>query len=76
MSGDVTFATAALGHLYGLAGKAAEAHTVLAELTARAERSTVPAYDIALVCIGLGRLDEALTQLYRPAKNAPAGSPI
>jgi serine/threonine-protein kinase len=65
MSGDVTFATAALGHLYGVAGETAEAHTVLSELTARAERSYVPAYDIALVCIGLGRLDEALTQLYK-----------
>jgi len=65
MSGDVTFATAALGHLYGLAGKTAKAKAVLAELTARAERSYVPAYDIALVCIGLGRLDEALTQLYK-----------
>ena len=63
MSGDVTFATAALGHLYGVAGKAAEARAVLTELTARAERSYVPAYDIALVCVGLGQLDEALTQL-------------
>ena len=63
MSGDVTFATAALGHLYGVAGKAAEARAVLSELTARAERSYVPAYDIALVCVGLGQLDEALTQL-------------
>ena len=35
MSGDVTFAKAALGHLYGLAGKGAEARSVLAELTAR-----------------------------------------
>ena len=65
MSGDVTFAKAALGHLYGMAGKGAEARSVLAELTARAERSYVPAYDIALVCIGLGRLDEALTALYK-----------
>jgi TolB-like protein/DNA-binding XRE family transcriptional regulator len=65
MSGDVTFAKAALGHLYGLAGKGAEARSVLAELTARGERSYVPAYDVALVCIGLGRLDEALAQLYK-----------
>lgn len=65
MSGDVTFAKAALGHLYGLAGKGAEARSVLAELTARAERSYVPAYDIAVVCIGLGQLDEALTHIYK-----------
>jgi TolB-like protein/Tfp pilus assembly protein PilF len=65
ISGDVTFATAALGHLYGVAGKADEARTVLAELTARAKLSYVPAYDIALIYIGLGRMDEAVAQLLK-----------
>lgn len=65
MSGDVTFATAALGHLYGTAGKTDEARAVYQELKARAERAYVPAYDIALVCIGLGWNDQALEYLAR-----------
>jgi TolB-like protein/Tfp pilus assembly protein PilF/DNA-binding XRE family transcriptional regulator len=63
MSGDVTFASAALGHLYGAAGKTAKARSIFDELTARASRSYVPAYDIALVCAGLGWKDQALGYL-------------
>ena len=63
MSGDVTFAAAGLGHLYGTAGKAAEARAIFHELSVRAERSYVPAYDIALVCAGLGWKDQALKLL-------------
>ena len=65
MSGNVTFATAALGHLYGIAGKSDEARVVYQELKTRAERAYVPAYDIALVCTGLGWNDEALEYLAR-----------
>jgi len=65
MSGNVTFATAALGHLYGVAGKADEACVVYEELKARAERAYVPAYDIALVCTGMGWNDQALEYLAR-----------
>ena len=65
MSGDVTFATAGLGHLYGIAGQAAEARAVFDELCAKAERTYVPAYDIALVCVGLGWKDQALAFLHR-----------
>jgi TolB-like protein/Tfp pilus assembly protein PilF/DNA-binding XRE family transcriptional regulator len=65
MSGDVTFASAALGHLYGSAGKTAQARSIFDELTARASRSYVPAYDIALVCAGLGWKDQALGYLHR-----------
>lgn len=63
ISGEVTFAAAALGHLYGMAGKVAEAREIFAELTTRAGKSYVPAYDIALVCIGLGWHEQALIQL-------------
>ncbi|MEO7206940.1 MAG: helix-turn-helix domain-containing protein [Steroidobacteraceae bacterium] len=54
MSGDVTFASAALGHLYGTIGKASEARAIFDELVARSHHSFVPSYDIALVCTGLG----------------------
>jgi TolB-like protein/Tfp pilus assembly protein PilF/DNA-binding XRE family transcriptional regulator len=63
MSGDVTFAIAALGHLYAVVGKTAQARSIFDELTTRASRSYVPAYDIALVCAGLGWKDQALGYL-------------
>lgn len=63
MSGDVTFAAAGLGHLYGTAGKSAAARAILDELTERAKRAYVPAYDTALVCAGLGWKDRALEHL-------------
>jgi hypothetical protein len=63
MSGDVTFASAALGHLLGTVGKTAEARAVFNELSARSKLVYVPAYDIALVCLGLGWKDQALENL-------------
>jgi TolB-like protein/DNA-binding XRE family transcriptional regulator len=63
MSGDVTFASAALGHLYGTAGNASEARVIFDELTARSTRGFVPSYDIALVCTGLGWADQAFEHL-------------
>jgi serine/threonine-protein kinase len=65
MSGDVTFAAAALGHLYGTAGRIAAAKSIYDELSTRAKRAYVPAYDIALVCAGLGWKDQALENLSR-----------
>jgi hypothetical protein len=43
MSGEVTFASAALGHLYGTVGKTAEARAIFGELSARANSVYVPA---------------------------------
>jgi serine/threonine-protein kinase len=65
MSGDVTFASAALGHLYGTIDKAAEARAVFNELSERSKSVYVPAYDIALVCAGLGWKDQALEYLFQ-----------
>ena len=65
MSGDVTFASAALGHLYATVGKTAEARTVFNELSARSKCVYVPAYDIALVCAGLGWKDQSLEYLFQ-----------
>jgi TolB-like protein/Tfp pilus assembly protein PilF len=65
MSGDVTFAAAALGHLYGFAGKTANAQAIFDNLIARSTRGYVPAYDIAMVCLGLGRKEQALEYLFK-----------
>jgi TolB-like protein/DNA-binding XRE family transcriptional regulator len=64
MSGEVTFASAALGHLYGSDGRSAQARGIFDELTLRGTRSFVPSYDIALVCTGLGWKDQAVDYLF------------
>ena len=63
MSGNVTFTSAGLGHLYGLAGESAKARGIFKDLYARSQRTYVPAYDLALVCAGLGRTDQAFEWL-------------
>jgi TolB-like protein/Flp pilus assembly protein TadD/DNA-binding XRE family transcriptional regulator len=63
MSGNVTFTTAGLGHLYASSGRSAEARVIFDELRARAQSTYVPAYDLALVCVGLGATDEAFEWL-------------
>jgi TolB-like protein/DNA-binding XRE family transcriptional regulator len=63
MSGSVTFTIAGLGHLYASAGKSAEARAILDELRSRAQNTYVPAYDLALVCAGLGWTDGAFEWL-------------
>ncbi len=54
-----------LGHAYGIAGRAAQARSVLDTLRARAARSYVPSYYFALVHLGLGERDPALQYLER-----------
>ena len=63
LSGNVTFATAGLGHLYGAAGETGKAHDILKSLLERARSSYVPAYDIGLVYAGLGERDLAFEYL-------------
>jgi TolB-like protein len=63
MSGNVTFAAAGLGHLYGFAGESAKARGIFKDLYARSQRTYVPAYDLALVCVGLGWTDQAFEWL-------------
>jgi TolB-like protein/Flp pilus assembly protein TadD len=65
MSGNVTFTTAGLGHLYARSGKSAEARAIFDELHARSRETYVPAYDLALVCVGLGWTDQAFEWLDR-----------
>jgi TolB-like protein/Tfp pilus assembly protein PilF len=63
MSGNVTFTTAGLGHLYASSGKSAEARAIFDELRCRSQKAYVPAYDLALVCAGLGWTDQAFDWL-------------
>jgi TolB-like protein/Tfp pilus assembly protein PilF len=63
MSGNITFTTAGLGHLYACSGKSAEAQAIFSELRLRAQKTYVPAFDLALVCAGLERTDQAFEWL-------------
>ena len=65
MFGSVTFTTAGLGHLYGRAGNTAQARSLFEELLARSKHVYVPAYDLALVCVGLDWKDQAFEWLAR-----------
>jgi serine/threonine-protein kinase len=54
-----------LGHAYAIAGRTEQARAALDTLTARAARTYVPAYWFALVHVGLGEKEEAITWLER-----------
>jgi len=57
--------SSSLGHVYAMAGRAAQARQVLAQLQDLAARQYVPAYFFALLHVGLGQRDEALRDLER-----------
>ncbi|HEY7028526.1 MAG TPA: protein kinase [Gemmatimonadales bacterium] len=56
---------ASLGHAYGIAGKTAQARSILRLMQTEAEHSYVPSYFFALVYAGLGERDQALRYLER-----------
>jgi TolB-like protein/Flp pilus assembly protein TadD len=58
-SGEISHATAALGHVYGISGNIAGAKQVLGELKQLSRHRYVPAYDIAMIYLGLGDKKEA-----------------
>jgi len=60
---EVSWPLAELGHAYAQSGRKSEAERILQELTRRAERSYVPAYNLATVYVGLDRKEQALTLL-------------
>ncbi len=58
-SGEISHATAALGHAYGVSGDVTRANQILAQLKQLSTQRYVPAYDIAMVYLGLGKKEEA-----------------
>jgi tetratricopeptide (TPR) repeat protein len=56
---------ASLGHVLGSSGRKAEAEAILTELQKRGGSGPIQPYMLALVLVGLGRNDEALTMLER-----------
>jgi tetratricopeptide (TPR) repeat protein len=54
---------AGLGHAYGMAGRHDEAHGVLDEMLAAANKWYVPPVQIAFVCLSIGDMDQAYSFL-------------
>jgi len=52
-----------LGYAYGKAGKKAEAQKLLDELQMQAKEHYVPAFDIAIIYLGLGEKDQTFAWL-------------
>jgi hypothetical protein len=65
MSGESTISLAMLGHANGTAGKRDDAKKILEKLTERSKHQYVPSYWIAMIHVGLGDQEEALTWLER-----------
>ena len=64
LSASLNFASS-LAHVHAVAGKAAEARTVLDKIRERSRRSYVPSYYSALIHAGLGETDSAFEWLER-----------
>jgi serine/threonine protein kinase len=64
-SPDSTYALAALAHAHGLAGDSGQARRMLKELEDKGRSRNVPAYDLAIVNLGLGAVEETLDLLDR-----------
>lgn len=65
---DKRLAGAALGYSYGVTGKSVEARTVLAEMLSLSKSTNLPPQEIALIYLGLGDRDNALTFLEQSAE--------
>jgi serine/threonine-protein kinase len=65
IAGRGTNGLASMGHASGLAGRKADAEQALQEVLARVRDRPILGYQVALVLVGLGRTDEALTWLER-----------
>ena len=65
ISGSSLNRKSSLGHAYAVAGRAAEARSILDTLRAAAGRGYVPSYWFALLHTGLGQRDSALRYLER-----------
>jgi eukaryotic-like serine/threonine-protein kinase len=63
---------AALGYAYAVSGRGAEANKILSQLQSSSQAKYFPAYYIAVVDVGLGRKDEALSFLGRAYEHGSA----
>ena len=72
---DERLAGAALGYAYGMSGRTSDAERVLANLIEMHRQNKLPAQEIGLVYLGMGKMDEAVYQLQRSAEERYAPFP-
>jgi Flp pilus assembly protein TadD len=65
LSGNHPFYLSGLGYGYAVAGRTSEAVKILNQLTQLSTRKYVSPYDLAAICTGLGRKDQALKWLQK-----------
>jgi DNA-binding winged helix-turn-helix (wHTH) protein/TolB-like protein/Flp pilus assembly protein TadD len=63
LSGSDSYPEGLMGYTFARSGDTARARKLLQELTQRSRRQAVPAFNMALICIGLGERDKALDWL-------------
>jgi len=63
MTGPDPYLDGLLGYTYGVSGESGTARRLLKNLRERSQNGFVPSFSMALVCVGLGELDEAITLL-------------
>ncbi len=63
LSGARPLDSGSLGHAYAIAGRTAEARQILKKANERSLKAYFPAYDIAIIYVGLGEKDQALDWL-------------
>ena len=63
LSGESAYALAKLGHGYALAGLRDDAQAILKQLLTSARQKHVSPYDIAMIHVGLGQIDQAFACL-------------
>ncbi len=67
---------ASLAYIYGVAGKRSNASELVGKIKRITVQRYVPAYTVAICCVGLGKTDEALAWLTRAAEECSAESPF
>jgi Flp pilus assembly protein TadD len=65
LTGGIVHTRSALGHAYGVSGDKVKAKEVLGQLKELSKQRYVPAYDIAMVYLGMGEKEEAFRWLER-----------
>ena len=65
LSDDASITQASLAHVLAVSGKRSEAQAILASMQARAQKSYVPAYDLAVLHLGLGDRQGAIDWLQK-----------
>jgi tetratricopeptide (TPR) repeat protein len=71
LSGPDAYVDGLLGHALALSGNRTAARKLLTDLTERSRHQYVPAFSMALICLGLGERNDALDWLQKAVQERP-----